>query len=200
LFVTNQDSTTDNLYVFTRDLNAGTLTPPGAPVVVDIGAHAITTDPAGKFVLLASSGSSTLFGNLSVFSLNATTGALTPVSNLPFPTGPDPSSLTLAPSGQFVYTANTADSTISAFSLNSTTGALTQIAGSPFPSGGQGTINGPTGIAADPSGRFVYVCNASNDISGFQINSQTGALTTIAGSPFVSGANGPHAIAIVKKN
>jgi len=200
LFVSNEDSTADNLYVFTRDLNAGTLTPPAAPVAIERGAHAITTDPGGKFVLLASSGSSTQFGNLSVFSLDSTTGALTAVANSPFPTGVDPSSVVLDPSGKFAYTANTADSTISAFSLNSATGALTPIAGSPFPSGGQGTINGPMGITADPSGRFVYVANASNDISAFQINSQSGVLTSIVGSPFASGANGPHGITAVKKN
>jgi 6-phosphogluconolactonase (cycloisomerase 2 family) len=199
LFVSAEDSTTDNLYVFTRDLNAGTLTAPAAPVAIDVSAHAITTDPAGKFVLISSSGSSTLFGHLSVFSLDSATGALTPATGSPFPTGVDPGSVTVDPSGKFVYTANTADSTISAFSLNSTTGVLSPITGSPFPSGGVGTINGPTGIAAEPSGRFVYVCNSSNDISGFQINSQTGGLTAITSSPFASGANGPHAIVAVKK-
>jgi 6-phosphogluconolactonase len=200
LFVTNQDAATDNLYVFTRNPNDGTLAPPAAPVALDIGAHAITADPAGNFVLVASSGSSTLFGNLSVFRLTRATGALTPVPSSPFRTGTDPSALSFDRSGKFVYTANTADATISAFSLNASTGLLTEIAGSPFPSGGQGTINGPTGIAADPSGRFLYLCNASNDISGFQINSTTGALTTIAGSPFPSGGNGPHGIVVVKKN
>ena len=199
LFVSAEDSTTDNLYVFTRDLNAGTLTATAAPVAIDVSAHAITTDPAGKFVLISSSGSSTLFGDLSVFSLDSATGALTPATGSPFPTGVDPGSVTVDPSGKFVYTANTADSTISAFSLNSTTGVLSPITGSPFPSGGVGTINGPTGIVAEPSGRFVYVCNASNDISGFQINSQTGGLTAITSSPFASGANGPHAIVAVKK-
>jgi len=199
LFVSAEDSTTDNLYVFTRDLNAGTLTPPVAPISIDVGAHAITTDPAGKFVLISSSGSSTLFGDLSVLSLDATTGALTPVTGSPFRTGVDPASVAVDPSGKFVYTANTADSTISGFSLDSTTGTLTSIPGSPFASRGVGTINGPTGIVAEPSGRFVYTCNSSNDISGFQINAQSGVLTSIPGSPFASGGNGPHGIAAVKK-
>ncbi len=197
LFVTNEDSTTDNLYVFPRDLVAGTLSPPLAPLAIDSGAHAITADPAGRFVLVASSGSSTLFGNLSVFTYNSATGMLTALPSSPFHTGADPSSVAVDPSSKFVYTANTASSTISAFLISSNT--LTEIGGSPFPGGGLGTPNGPTGIATDPSGRFVYACNASNDISAFLLNAQTGALTQIAGSPFPSGASGPHGITVVMR-
>jgi hypothetical protein len=80
-----------------------------------------------------------------------TTGKLSAVANSRFHTGLDPSSVTVDPSGKFVYVANTADSTVSACMLDGSSGALTQVANSPFPSGGNGTINGPSGIVADAS-------------------------------------------------
>lgn len=196
LFASAEDSLTAGVYVFSRDLTTGALTSVGAPVTVDHGAHDMATDPAGKFVLVPATGSSTLFGTLTVFSLNTATGALTLVGS-PTHTGPDPSSIAIDPSGKYVYTANTGDVTISAFTLDSTSGALTAV-GSPISSGGVGTINGPTGIAVESSGSFVYVCNASNDISVFKIGTG-GALSAISGSPFPDKGNGPHGIAVVKK-
>jgi DNA-binding beta-propeller fold protein YncE len=165
---------------------------------IDLFSNSITTDPAGKFVIAVSNGSSTLFGLIAVFTLDGATGLLS-ASGTPSRTGADPSSLTLDPSGKFVYVADTADATISAFTLNSTSGALSPVSGSPFPSGGQGTFNGPLGIVADAAGKYIYVCNASNDISVFTFNSQTGALTALAGSPFASGGNAPTGIAVVQK-
>lgn len=199
LFTATQDSLTAGLYVFTRNVTTGALSPLGVPLAIDHGAHAITTDPAGKFVMVVSSGSSTLFGTISVFSLNTTSGSLTPVAGSPFHTGVDPSSVTVDPTGKFVYVANTSDATVSAFTLNSTSGVLTAVANSPFPSGGGGSVNGPTGIVADASGQYVYVCNASNDISVFQVNAQTGALSALTNSPFAAGGNGPTGIAVVQK-
>ncbi|MGC2197912.1 MAG: beta-propeller fold lactonase family protein [Terriglobales bacterium] len=198
LFTTTEDSLTAGLYGFTRNLTTGALTPIGAPVAIEHGAHAVVTDPAGKFVIVVSSGSSTLFGSIAVFTLDSTSGALTPVSGSPFHTGVDPASVTVDPSGKFVFTANTADATVSAFTL-ATSGALTPVANSPFPSGGNGSVNGPTGIVADASGQYVYVCNASNDISVFKINARTGALTALTNSPFPAGGNGPSGITVVRK-
>jgi len=170
----------------------------GAVYPIDLFSNSIATDPAGKFLIAVSNGSSTSFGLIAVFSLDSATGKLSAAGTTSH-TGSDPSSLTLDPSGKFVYVANTADATISAFTLDSTSGALSVVTGSPFPSGGNGTINGPLGIAADAAGKYIYVCNASNDISVFTFNSQTGVLTALAGSPFASGGNAPSGIAVVQK-
>ncbi|HEY8669886.1 MAG TPA: hypothetical protein VIL63_03525, partial [Terriglobales bacterium] len=59
-----------------------------------------------------------------------------------------------------------------------------------------GSINGPLGIATDNSGKFIYVANASNDISVLTTNS-LGQLTPITGSPFPDGSNAPSAIVFV---
>ncbi len=74
---------------------------------------------------------------------------------------------------------------------NPTTGALT-LAGTPV------AAQNPTGIAADPSGTFVYVTNPNlNTIAVFSINPATGALTEVAGSPFAANG-GPFGIAVRK--
>lgn len=87
---------------------------------------------------------------------------------------------------QYVYAnvpAAQSTSTIPSFVKNGQTGALTAVAGSPFPDrleGGQ--------IAVDALGRFLFVINpTSNDISMYQIDSSTGALSEVPNSPFAAG-------------
>jgi 6-phosphogluconolactonase (cycloisomerase 2 family) len=51
-------------------------------------------------------------------------------------------------------------------------------------------------VTVDPSGRYLFVGNSrSNNISAYLINSKTGALNPIAGSPFTDG-NSPLALAV----
>src|SRR5258708_6563829 len=44
--------------------------------------------------------------NVSAFTIDGTTGALTPVAGSPFPTGSSPDSVTVDPTGSFAYVAN----------------------------------------------------------------------------------------------
>ena len=70
------------------------------------------------------------------------------------------------------------------FGAPATPGAVAVIAGSPF-----AAVPTPVAVAVDPSGRFVYVANASSGVSGYTVDGPTGALTPIAGSPFGMGIN-----------
>ena len=199
LYITNRDSTSAGLYGFARDTTAGGITPlPGFPIPLDGLATKSAFDAMGKFLLVTGTNAFGTAGGVDIFSLNASTGALTKTSGSPTQVGDDPAGVVVDRSGKYVYVPNTPDVTVSAFSMD-TSGELTEISGSPFPSGGNGTINGPLGITADAAGRFVYVCNASNDISVFSINTSSGALTPIPGSPFPEGANAPSAIVFVRK-
>jgi 6-phosphogluconolactonase (cycloisomerase 2 family) len=88
---------------------------------------------------------------------------------------------------QFVYVTNEGDSTVSGYTIDPSTGALTSIAGSPF-AADAGPFSGPSAMAVDPSGKFAYVANTHlGTVSGYTIDSSTGALTSIAGSPFAGG-------------
>src|SRR5258708_26193718 len=68
---------------------------------------------------------------------------------------------------------------------NTATVALTVVLGSPF-----STVGFPTSVAVDPSGRFVYVGDASGlgEVLAYTIDPTSGALAPIAGSPFTSHA------------
>src|SRR5262249_3099920 len=78
-----------------------------------------------------------VFGNVSAYTIDGTTGALTPVAGSPFPAGMGPISVTVDPTGQFAYVANRGSdfelSDVSAYTIDGTTGALTPVVGSPFP-------------------------------------------------------------------
>jgi 6-phosphogluconolactonase len=131
-------------------------------------------------------------GDISGYSINRTTGALTPIAGSPFPAGGiSPSSVAVAPSGKFAYVTNLANGKVSGYTIDPT-GALTPIAGSPFPAGGFG----PLSVAVDRSGKFAYVTNyvtEHKNVSGYKIDPTTGALTPIGS--FAAGGR-PNFVAV----
>jgi YVTN family beta-propeller protein len=150
-----------------------------ASIAADDGTNAFVLDPAGRFAyaanFLAFNGND-FVGTVSVYTVNATTGALTSVGAVD--AAFRPRSVTVDPSGKFAYVANY--STVSAYSINATTGALTALAGSPFTAG-----TNPGSVTVDPSGKFLYVTNiGSSDTTVFTLDAVTGvpgAARTIAG-------------------
>jgi hypothetical protein len=84
---------------------------------------------------------------------------------------------------QYVYgsaSAGAASSVVPGFSKTSQTGALNLVPGSPFNERFAGGL-----VAIDGQGKFLFVLNpSSNDISMFQIDQATGALSEVAASPF----------------
>ncbi len=75
-----------------------------------------------------------------------------------------------------------------------TSGSLNEVSVSPYATG-----TGPTGVALDTTGSYVYVANkGSNNISAFTLTAASGKLAVIAGSPFSSGGQQP--IALVNEN
>src|SRR6202012_180366 len=97
-------------------------------------------------------------------------------------------------SQQFAYVANSNGNDVSGYIIHTATGKLTPIEGSPFISGKSGSSS----IAVDQGGRFLYVTNQHSQdevVAGFSIDSETGKLTPVPGSPFSAGA-GPSSIAV----
>jgi 6-phosphogluconolactonase (cycloisomerase 2 family) len=94
---------------------------------------------------------------------------------------------------QYVYAsvpASPSPSSVSGFSKTSSTGALTLVPGSPFNEQLEGGL-----MAIDGQGKFLFVLNStSDDISMFQIDQVSGALSEVPASPFAVSpmfANGP---------
>jgi 6-phosphogluconolactonase (cycloisomerase 2 family) len=148
----------------------------------------VTVIPSvGEFAYVANTGSS----NISGYTINQTTGALTNPTTVA--AGTNPYSVTVDPSGNFAYVANMGDSTISGYTINQTTGALIDnIPGSPFPTG---TAPSSITVVHLSGGNFAYVANTGdNTISGYTIVSN-GALIPIPGSPFTTGTN-PYSVTV----
>lgn len=137
----------------------------------------IRVTPDGKFVVVVNQGSN----NLSVFSLDATSGALTPVPGSPFPSGPQPGPMAIDPSGKFVLVADSGNNELTPYTIDSA-GSLT--AGTPVPLGAK---NIQTAMAVDPAGQFAFVGVFNQKVAGFHLDPGTGSLTPMSGSPFAGG-------------
>jgi DNA-binding beta-propeller fold protein YncE len=141
----------------------------------------------GQFAYVANSGD----GNVSAYTINATTGALTPVSGSPFAAGRLPYSVAVSASGPFAYVVNEGDGSVSAYTIDTTTGALSPVSGSPFSAG-----NGPYSVTVSSNGQFAYIALAgSANVAAYTINATTGALTPVPGSPFAAGTF-PRSVAV----
>jgi 6-phosphogluconolactonase len=148
-----------------------------------------------------------LSNDVSAYSVDAGTGALTAIPGSPFPAWPvpigntfsqsGPAGVAVDPTGKFLYIADplSGDSSdyISGFTINSASGALTAIPGLPFAVAIYMHLGG---VAVDPTGKFLYISNLSSGIvSAYTINASSGALTAVPGSPFES-AGGSVAVAM----
>jgi 6-phosphogluconolactonase (cycloisomerase 2 family) len=146
-----------------------------------IGGVAVT--PNGTF--LYSPGTT---AGVSGYAINSSTGALTPIPGSPFGSIAG-GYIVVAPGGQFAYVADAASNELWAYIINQTTGALSATAGSPYAVPAGPFPNAPvSAIAIDPSGNFLYVSvggQVGNGTTGaFTINSSSGELTQVTGSPF----------------
>jgi YVTN family beta-propeller protein len=165
-----------NVSMYTINATSGALTSMG---VIAAGGRAVsvTVHPSGNFAYVAdvSNGFAGENNDVSMYTINATTGALTFMETIA--TGLSPSSIGIDPSGKFAYVTNSGSNDVSMYTINATTGALTSI----------GTIaagKGPGSVVVDPSSKFVYVTNSgSNDVSMYTINDTTGTLTSIGTIP-----------------
>jgi 6-phosphogluconolactonase (cycloisomerase 2 family) len=186
--------------VYTINATTGALAEvPGSPFAGGGNAYAdvTATDPTGRFIFVAMGPSQTNTGVLLGYSINLTTGALSPLPGSPYTIGSFPTSVVVDPTGKYLYVSNNGSGpTAYTFSINSSTGALTQIDQQGTQGAGGNYVALATGTAPvtyTPS--FAYVTNqTSKSISEFTINDSTGALTAVAGSPLAD-SNGPQAVA-----
>jgi 6-phosphogluconolactonase (cycloisomerase 2 family) len=147
--------------------------------------RSVTVDPSGRFAYVANINFVNVRPNVSAYTINAATGALTLVGTV---AGGSPASVSVDPTGKFAYVANNAGY-VSAYSINASTGALTQISCVGGVTGGCNGSNfaagtNPLSVSVDPSGKFVYVANSfngagGNSVSAYTIDTTTGALTLI---------------------
>lgn len=134
--------------------------------------------------------------SISAYTINTANGNLS-VIGTPTATAGRPTSVTADIMAGYLYATNEVTDNVSAFAINSSTGSLTEISGSPFSieTDPNGPETGPQSISIDPSGRFAYVANSTDTLSAYSIDSSTGALTLLSGSPFATG-NNPSSVVV----
>jgi 6-phosphogluconolactonase len=145
-------------------------------------AEQMVVDPRGRFAYVANlvSNASDL-STISMYTINQTTGVLTPTTPATVSTGWFPQGIAIDPLGRFVYTANSDDATISMFTINQTTGVLTPTTPASVSTMLPGSLySSPGFLTVDPTGKFLYVPSANTDgatVSMFAIDQTTGVLT-----------------------
>ncbi|MBV9479195.1 MAG: hypothetical protein JO249_00370 [Acidobacteria bacterium] len=145
----------------------------------------IAIDQKGKF-LYAFGG-----GELFAYSIQAGTGQLSAVPGSPFMAAPATQSfgpanrMAIDQASKFLFVSTSTG--IIGFAIDGTSGVLSMISGSPFAS----TVKGAYSIAVVPSEHLyetTYANNGANPsgIYGYGVDVNTGALTSITGSPFAA--------------
>jgi lactonase family protein with 7-bladed beta-propeller len=203
----NGEATTDGLgkylYVTAGNLGGevavfaigatGSLTPiAGSPFAISIAQ--LRGEPTGKFLFgVTGNGANNGFpsdNHIYVFSIDQTTGVITPVTGSPFATVFTPANLEVHPSGKFVYTFNktvSGTSPAEGYQFDATTGAVIPVMGSPF-----------TAVIAsdgqfDQSGAFLFT-HPGTTLAVSGVSSTTGGLSSIA--PPITAIGNPAAFAV----
>jgi len=190
------DGANGSVAIYTIDATTGALTSAGTINGNCPGLclpSSVLVDPSGKFAYVANGYGGGFIDavpfNVAMYTINATTGALTSIGTIA--TGTEPTSIAADPSGKFVYVVNenmgAAAGNVSMYAINATTGVLTSM----------GTIAAgadPVSVAVDPAGKFAYVANSySNDVSMYTINATTGALKSTG---TIAAGTGPISVAV----
>jgi YVTN family beta-propeller protein len=182
---TGGGATPFSVEMYTINVTSGVLTSIGT-IATGGYPQAVAVDPAGKFIyVVAASATAGSPGSVSMYAINAMTGALGSIGTIA--AGSDPVSVTVDPSGKFAYVTNSGSNDVSMYTIDATTGALASI-------GTIATGTNPVSVAVDASGKFAYVTNfGSNDVSMYTINGTTGSLTLIG---TIAAGLSPSSIAI----
>jgi len=168
------------------DLETGVLNATGSVPQVGTAVEAATVDPTGRFVFVASSGSSPSSARIYGFRVRPD-GGLEAMPGSPFATGAAPVSLAAEPTGKYLFVANRDANTLSVFRIDPSTGALSLLST-------VGVATRPDAVTVDNSGRFVYVATLGpaqpagpGAVTAFSLDLGTGALSPVPGSPFAAG-------------
>jgi 6-phosphogluconolactonase len=179
VFAADEDAP-GSVLAFTINPSTGVLTAvPGSPFTIGsnsspVSVGQIVVDTTGSFVYVTLPAT----GQVAGFSINASSGVLTPIPGSLFEAGSGAFAIAVnnAPgtNSPYVYVANKMANSISAYSINATTGVLTPVTSSPF------AATGVTALVTD-SLDHLYAYGASG-MTVFSIVPNSGELTPI-GSP-----------------
>jgi DNA-binding beta-propeller fold protein YncE len=162
---------------FSIDPLTGALSPKSpASVPAGFDPVGIAVTPDGKSAYVPNANLPSPNGNVSQYSIDPLTGALSPKTPPTVPAGLEPVQVAVTPDGKSAYVTNDngggAGGSISQYNIDPVTGALSPKTPASVPA------VGPYGIAVSPDGKNAYAANlGGNTVSQFSIDPVTGALS-----------------------
>jgi 6-phosphogluconolactonase (cycloisomerase 2 family) len=200
LYLSNLNDSAGGISAFAINQQNGSLSPiDGSPFPTGApgsfpGPSATVVSVNNNFLYVALAGTANANNQIAAFSINSTTGSLTPLPQSPFTTGKDPLQMAYVPltagTQGFLYTGNIQDGTISAFTADNSTGVLTPVQGSPYSAGS--SVGGLASILTSTENTFLYQSDPQTmTVRAYAINGTTGELTPVSGSPFSAGGSAP---------
>lgn len=138
----------------------------------------IAFTPNGQFMFAADPTNN----HILMWSVNSTTGVLTPVVGSPIAAAPaaTASGVFISPDGSHLFVTNSIAANVYVYYINYVNGTITPVGGSPF-----ATSAAASSVSFSPDGSKVFcTALANNNVTVFTINNGTGALTPVVGSPF----------------
>lgn len=187
LYLGVQESPVGKVYGYAQNPETGALLPiTGSPFSIGAGAsntYGAAMSPNNKFLYAANVSSN----SISIYSINSETGALTAVGS-PVATVAGANGLYFHPSGNFLYVSSFSSSNMGGY-IVAADGTLTAMPGSPFSSGTATIMNG---VVVHSSGNYLYSASmgGTGGVVGYSIDSVTGELTLLPGSPFSNTTGG----------
>ena len=191
-YISNDDGVISTYHI---NATTGALTLVASTPETEMGTESIVIDHHNTFAyVLNQNGVNN--GNILAYRINAATGVLSPINDSSFKTLDYPEYITVNPKGTFVYVTNSGPNNIpahpsnpNAFTGNLSIHSINPILGSLTPiTGKQLTPQGSGLIKINSAGTYAYQFDeAEGAVIVYSVNSTTGVLTTIAGSPYKVG-------------
>jgi 6-phosphogluconolactonase len=188
----DMSTNSDSVSAFTIDPNTGMLTSVAPPYAtqgfstMSYPGVSLAATPTGNFLYAG-----TTDGNITIFSINSSTGALSTVGSAA--AGGAMSSMKVTPNGRYLAVALYPLNKVAMFTINSG-GTLAPVSGSPFTASttGNGYI---TGIDINCASTLLFAGRSGSNIDVFNIGSD-GTLSELSTSPFSTSVPSNQVVAL----
>jgi 6-phosphogluconolactonase (cycloisomerase 2 family) len=155
------NSADDSISQYSVNATGALVATASAPVGTGSEPWNVTLSPDGKYVYVANHGRQPPVGmTISQYSVDATTGALTPLNPATLPTAfPNPGGITVDPTSSYAYLSNINGDTVSEYGIGPD-GTLSSLNPASVATGTE-----PVFLAFDPTGKYAYEANYTVDVS-----------------------------------
>lgn len=181
-----------NGFIATYSVNAGQLSLVGLTSTSGLNPYGLAVDASGTHVYAGNNNASS--SSIAVFSVDSS-GTLTPVQGSPISDGySNPVDMMFDPSGKFLYVANQGSNNVAVFSIDAN--GLPLALTTSTTTNAFGTEASPSFLAADPTGKYIYVGNQGTTAGIQAFSVSNGVLTALT---TYNVGNTPNSIAVLGK-